>query len=452
MPDALVVRPLLVPWWPRSPTPGVPAAVRASGPRPPPRPRGRGAHLHVRASCGEGVLFDSLRRVAPRVARAIPPGLTVPVVRLDPHDSSLPPPGSSSTSRAGAGRWRSRAPGGRGRRAPGGRDRPALVHLGAAAAGAGLIVAAAVAGLGEFVAHAAHAADLSDEAERGAVRALWSALFSDLMTSALVVALGGAVVAALASTGVPTQTACGRRGGRAAPPSRPPRGGAVARGRGLVAAGCLLILEPALAVRIAVVRRAGRCWCWRASQLPGADPRTRRRERSGHAAAARGRDGGDDRAHGAGGGAGAARARRRAGAARVVRRGATARARSAPAAGPGGVRRHPQLVRGARTSRGGCSPISATGSRGSCATGSARSRSTSTTARSDPSSGRMRTDLAGEDSSRNKVAQQLSPEALRIADGLVGRVGVRGPTASAARTSVTRCASSGRSRSTRSCA
>ncbi len=38
---------------------------------------------------GEGVLFDSLRRVVPRVASLVPADLSVPVVRLDPHDSEL---------------------------------------------------------------------------------------------------------------------------------------------------------------------------------------------------------------------------------------------------------------------------------------------------------------------------------------------------------------------------
>ncbi|MDP9135652.1 MAG: hypothetical protein M3N56_12605, partial [Actinomycetota bacterium] len=46
----------------------------------------------------------------------------------------------------------------------------------------------------------------------------------------------------------------------------------------------------------------------------------------------------------------------------------------------------------------------------------------------DPERGRIRTDLKGEDSSRNKVAQQLSPRALRTADRLAGRVGASLPT------------------------
>ena len=45
----------------------------------------------------------------------------------------------------------------------------------------------------------------------------------------------------------------------------------------------------------------------------------------------------------------------------------------------------------------------------------------------DPRTGRIRTDLAAEGSDRNKVAQELSPAALRAADRLVGRAGVGKP-------------------------
>lgn len=41
----------------------------------------------------------------------------------------------------------------------------------------------------------------------------------------------------------------------------------------------------------------------------------------------------------------------------------------------------------------------------------------------DPATGRVRTDLTGEDSSRNKVASELNPLALHTADRLAGRVG-----------------------------
>ena len=81
--------------------------------------------------------------------------------------------------------------------------RGAVLYLGVTVAAA-LLVAGAVAGLGELVvSHAAHAINLSDATERGAVRALWSALFADLRSVALVAALAGAVVAALASTRSP---------------------------------------------------------------------------------------------------------------------------------------------------------------------------------------------------------------------------------------------------------
>jgi hypothetical protein len=42
----------------------------------------------------------------------------------------------------------------------------------------------------------------------------------------------------------------------------------------------------------------------------------------------------------------------------------------------------------------------------------------------DPASGRVRTDLGAEGSDRNKVAEQVPPRALRVADRLAGRVGV----------------------------
>ena len=82
--------------------------------------------------------------------------------------------------------------------------RGALVHVGLAIAGGGLLVAAVVAGLGEFVAaHAAHAANLDEDAERDAIRAVWSALFGDLRSAALIAALGGALLAAIASVALP---------------------------------------------------------------------------------------------------------------------------------------------------------------------------------------------------------------------------------------------------------
>ncbi|HEV2874756.1 MAG TPA: hypothetical protein VGW14_06365, partial [Thermoleophilaceae bacterium] len=119
----------------------------------------------------EGPVNETLGRLAPRVAQAIPPGLRVPVVRLDPRDFEL----EAARAMDDLSGWRwpvliaaLLAAAACARLA--GDVRDALVHLGIAVAGAGLLVAGAVAGLGEFVvSHAAHAADLSDEQERGAV-------------------------------------------------------------------------------------------------------------------------------------------------------------------------------------------------------------------------------------------------------------------------------------------
>src|SRR6478752_6327244 len=60
VPNALVVRPLLVP------------LVRAV------------ATFSFGLPLGEGTLFEGIRRVAPTVARRIPDDLSVPVLRLDP--------------------------------------------------------------------------------------------------------------------------------------------------------------------------------------------------------------------------------------------------------------------------------------------------------------------------------------------------------------------------------
>ena len=53
---------------------------------------------------GEGLVFESLRSVAPGIARAIPADLRVPILRLDPRDSSSQARASSTTSRACRGR------------------------------------------------------------------------------------------------------------------------------------------------------------------------------------------------------------------------------------------------------------------------------------------------------------------------------------------------------------
>ena len=194
---------------------------------------------------GEGVVFDTIERFAPRLAAAIPPGLRVPVLRLDPREFELA--GARALDDFSGWRWPlllAALLAAAGAALLAGGTRAALVALGLIVSGAGLLVAVAVAGLGEFVvAHAAHAADLSDARERGAVRALWSALFSDLLTAGLLAALCGAVLAALAAQALPridlaggAATASGRgdlagAGGAAGARGRPDRARRPARAR-----------------------------------------------------------------------------------------------------------------------------------------------------------------------------------------------------------------------------
>ena len=272
VPDALVVRPLAV------------HAVAAVGATPPFRrafarlvaDRHR-ALMDGKAAFtfdllpGEGVLFAAIRSVSPRLARAIPADLRIPVLRLDPKSFELT---AARALRTLAGLWwpllAAALLAATACALLAGGWRAALLNLGMAVAGAGLFLAAGVAGLGALVVtHAAHAADLSDDTERGAVRALWAALFSDLRTAALLAALAGAVVAVLAAGDRSMQTlAQPWRLVRRATASRT-RPARLARGAALVAAGAALMLEPGFALRIAAVLAGLALVLLGLSQLPG---------------------------------------------------------------------------------------------------------------------------------------------------------------------------------------
>ena len=118
------------------------------------------------------------------------------------------------------------------------------------------------------MAHAAHAVDLSDARERGAVRAVWSALFSDLLTAGLLAALCGAVVAGLAAQALPRiDVTAGRRWARGAATSPAPAV-RLARAGGLIALGALLVLEPALAGRLVLIAAGLAVVALGISQLP----------------------------------------------------------------------------------------------------------------------------------------------------------------------------------------
>jgi uncharacterized membrane protein HdeD (DUF308 family) len=383
---------------------------------------------------GEGVLFDGIRSVSPRLARAIPADLRVPVLRLDPKAFEL---AGARALRTVAGWWwpllLAAVAAAAACSALAGGWRAAVVHLGMAVAAAGLFLAAGVAGLGELVvAHAAHATDLGDEAERGAVRAVLSALFSDLVGAAAVMGIAGVAVAAVAA---------GDRAARlfatpwrlvrrlAGSPRRPAR---VARGALLVALGAALVLEPALALRIAAVLAGAGLVLLGVAQLAGASGREEERP---------------------------ARPARAASplpiavaiAATLALMGLTLAvilpapqvatvAVATPAGGCNGARelcgRRLDEVVFAATHNSYAAADEPGWLFANQRLGIARQLRDGIRAflidihsgAPDPQSGRIRTDLAAEGSSRNKVARQLSPAALRTADRLVGRAGVGRPT------------------------
>ncbi len=226
---------------------------------------------------GEGLLFEGLSRVAPRAAAAIPPDLRVPVLRLDPRNFEL----SAARALAGYAGWRwplliAALLSAAGCALLAGGVRSALVHLGVAAAGAGLIVAGVVAGLGEYVvAQAAQAADLTESTEREAVRALWRALFSDLLTAA-----PGGDPGRSGDRGAGVEGASRFRPlggvGAGAPGGRRGRASArSARAAILIAVGAAIIFEPALLGRIVVLAAGLLIVAIGVAQLAGLAPANR---------------------------------------------------------------------------------------------------------------------------------------------------------------------------------
>jgi hypothetical protein len=382
---------------------------------------------------GEGLVSESLQRVAPRIAGAIPADLRVPVVRLDPRDFELA--GARFLTDL-AGLWWPLAIvtvlAAAGCVALAGGTRAALVYLGAASAGAGLAVAGAMAGLEAFVvSHAAHAADLSDDTERAAVHAVWDALFADLRTAALLAALGGTLVAVLAAGAVSSRfpDAAFQRARRVAGSPRP--AARIARSVALIALGAAIVLEPGFVGRVVHIAGGVLIALIGAAQLSGGAAADRPAPRPGTAtplplAAA---------------------------IAGVLALTAVAVAIVLPgprAAGP---------VPGAPASSVACNGSQALCGRRLDEVVFPSTHNSFAAADEpgwlfanqrhgierqlrdgirgflidihegvrDPRRGRVRTDLAGENSSRNKVAKQVSPRALRAADRLAGRVGAELP-------------------------
>jgi hypothetical protein len=435
VPNALIVRPLIVPLV----AVAADAAVfrrtvhRALASRHRALVRGD-TTFSLQLPLGEGTLFEGLRRFAPSVARRIPADLRIPVLRLDPKGFELTA-AHLLVSFAGW-RWPLLVAGvlaALGCAVLSGGVRAALIHVGLAIAGGGLLVAAIVAGLGDFVAtHAAHAANLDEDAERDAISAVWGALFGDLRGAALAAALGGALVAAIASVTLPAvdPRAGWRRVQRAATSTGPVGRGA--RGAALVAVGAALVIEPALLGRIAVVVGGVLLVVVGLAQLPavrppgGEAPAPARRPRprpwapalavvlvvaltgvamalvlpGPHAAAVP--------VVGEAGGCNGLRAMCERRLDQVV---FAATHNSYAAADEPGWLFASQRFGIARQLRDGIRALLVDVHLGA----------------PDPRTGRIRTDLAAEGSDRNKVAQELSPAALRAADRLVGRAGVGKP-------------------------
>ena len=200
---------------------------------------------------GEGLVFEALNRFAPRIAGAIPPDLRVPVVRLDPLNFEVA--GARWLTDLAGWRWPccARSPR-RGRDCGAGRWHPnRAVHL-----GMGVTVGPDRRGGGGrarrvrgLACGAGRGHQRRERARRGSQRCGWR-VFSDLLTAALVAALGGAIVAALASRRSPagdlsTARAWARRAAGAS--SRPAQ---IVRAFVLIALGAALIVEPALFGRI----------------------------------------------------------------------------------------------------------------------------------------------------------------------------------------------------------
>ena len=379
-----------------------------------------------------GVLLDAVRSISPRTADAIPRGVQVPILTLRPHRFEIivvdwisrlsgwwwPLVIASALMLAAC-------------MALAGGARAAIERLGLAVGAGGLVVAAAVAGFGSFaVAHAADAANFHSDGERQAIAALWSVLFGDLRTAALLVALGGAIVAGLAS-GVTVAghlavlRASGLRLRRSPLPSLE-----LARAARITAFGLALVLAPSTTLRVVAILAGGLLALAgiariAARMIPGGS-----------------RGGQEPRATAALGGGVVASLALAAGAVALV----------LPAPGVGGAQPP-------RAPAGACNGAVALCDRRLddvmlAATHNSYAASDQPgwffanqrrgIARQlddgirgllidvhygipDPDNGRIRTDLTYEGSSRNKVVQQLGPEALRAADRLAGRVGAAVP-------------------------
>ena len=137
--------------------------------------------------------------------------------------------------------------------------RRTTVHLGAGMVGAGLLVAGAVWLGGRVTAgYAARATGLAADRDRQAIDAVWAALFADARNAALVVALGGLLIAACAAgAGAPRGAAAHLRARL-----RAISGPVWLRDAALVGAGVLCLLEPDVVGRTLIVAAGAGLVAW----------------------------------------------------------------------------------------------------------------------------------------------------------------------------------------------
>ena len=262
------------------------------------------------------------------------------------------------------------------------------------------------------------------------MRALWEALFSDLRTAGLVAALAGAVVAVLAARELPIRSVgawglerARRFAGSPVPAAR------LARGALLIALGAGLVLEPGLVGRAFLLVVGALIVLIGVSQLAGAPQEER--------AAPMARDDSPLLLAGA------------VAAVVIVAVVIVALVLPAPGAAPAASAGPPDGCNGSRALCGRrLNEVAFAATHNSYAAadepgwlfanqrhGIERQLRDGVRALlidihygvRDPDSGRVRTDLPGEHSSRNKVVRELSPRAVRIADRVAGRVGLSLP-------------------------
>jgi amino acid transporter len=381
---------------------------------------------------GDGLVRESIRSVSPRAADAIPPTVELKVIELSPGNFVVR---AARASRDLADWWWTLVIAtllsGAACAALAGGARRAITRLGTAAAVAGLLVAALVTALGLFVvSRAAGATGLEDETERAAVGALWDALFADLRTTALLVALAGVVVTAFAA-GSLTRDRLTAAGGDVRRLARSPaRAARMGRAVILVAVGAGLLLEPGLTAQALLAAAGVVLVLMGVAELAGRTPRESPAEAPGTRTALV--------------------VTVTVGVVLALAVVAVALVLPAPPAvsvdsvrpGPG-CNGSPALCD--RRLNEVVFPATHNSYAASDEPGWFFANQRYGIARQlrdgiraflidihygapDPESGVVRTDLRAEGSSRNKVKKELSPQALRAADRLVGRAGVGRPT------------------------